>query len=110
LFVNEVTSVGNPSEGSNIEDQRENYRREQEASRIASLPTNEQQAAMIVENARKQLYDDANQGMYRPCSLCSELIVLNRIKDAGCQHRPGTVWCIHKHVEMCLSRVQCTAF
>jgi hypothetical protein len=41
-----------------VEDQRENDRREREARRIATLPTDEQQTAIDAEEARQASYND----------------------------------------------------
>jgi hypothetical protein len=55
-------STGSEAAMHSDEDQRENYRREQEAKRIASLPSTEQQPAKNVEAARQRQYDNKVNG------------------------------------------------
>ena len=70
---------GSQSSSTNlIRDQQENSRREREASRIAALPVEEQEAAIELEIRKQQGFDDAEHSTGR--FLDSKL---PRITDSG---------------------------
>lgn len=60
-----IVFLERPTVSGNVNDQRENDRREREARRIATLPINEQQIAIDAELVLQDQYDNRAQSTCR---------------------------------------------